>query len=225
MTWSGGTSLPTGLDFAEIDWLRTPATTWPERAAALVALNRAVAAGLHHFSVLLTRAEEVGFVGAIAAAQLGTIPAEASVLSIECSPASTDAPPGGGAVVRVGDAASIFSADLTNKVSTLLRKRKMPFQRKLMAGGSCEATAFAGLGLNASGLCLPLVNHHNMIDVHGVREGRRKRAVLAPEEIDLGDYDGLVDLLVAVAEQLDRQKETLPFSLQEIFDEQRHLLV
>ena len=64
-----------------------------------------------------------------------------------------------------------------------------------------------------------------MVDVNGVREGRRKRAVLAPEEIDLSDFDGLVDLLVAVTEQLDRQKKTLPFSLQEIFDEQRHLLV
>lgn len=193
-------------------------------AAALIALDRAEARGIHHFSVLLTRAEEVGFIGAIAACHLGTVPEGARLLSIECSPALPEAPPGAGPVVRVGDAASIFSADLTNKVSTLLRRAGLPFQRKLMAGGSCEATAFAALGINASGLCLPLVNHHNMVDVQAVRE-RRKPPRLAPEEIDLGDFDGLVELLVTVAENLDRHSDSLPFSLADLYAEQRHLLV
>ncbi|MGH8926129.1 MAG: hypothetical protein ACRDWA_16070 [Acidimicrobiia bacterium] len=193
-------------------------------AAGLVALDAATARGLHHFSVLLTRAEEVGFVGAVAAAKLGTIPDGARVLSIECSPASADAPLGAGPVVRVGDAASIFSAELTNRVSTLLRSSGLDHQRKLMAGGSCEATALAALGVNATGLCLPLANHHNMVDMAAVRAGTRK-ARLAPEEIDLGDFWGLVDLLLAVAEGLDQQKQTLPFSLEDIYANQRHLLV
>ncbi|MGH8959489.1 MAG: hypothetical protein ACRDVK_12550, partial [Acidimicrobiia bacterium] len=120
-------------------------------AASLVALDVATARGLHHLSALLTRAEEVGFVGAIAAAKLGTIPDGARVLSIECSPASADAPLGAGPVVRVGDAVSIFSADLTNRVSTLLRTSGLSHQRKLMAGGSCEATALSALGINATG--------------------------------------------------------------------------
>lgn len=193
-------------------------------AASLIALDRASARGLHHFSVLLTRAEEVGFVGAIAAAKLGTIPEGARVLSIECSPSSADAPLGAGPVVRVGDAASVFSADLTNRISTLMRTSGLSYQRKLMSGGSCEATALSALGINATGLCLPLANHHNMVDVVGVRAGKRK-ARLAPEEIDLKDFGGLVDLLLAVLSGLDHQKQMLPFSLEEIYEDQRHLLV
>ena len=193
-------------------------------AASLIALDLATARGLHHLSVLLTRAEEVGFIGAIAAAKLGTIPEGARVLSIECSPSSADAPLGAGPVVRVGDAASVFSADLTNRVSTLMRTTGVPYQRKLMAGGSCEATALSALGINATGLCLPLAHHHNMVDVAGVRAGKR-RARLAPEEIDLKDFGGLVDLLLAVVSGLDRQKQALPFSLEEIYEDQRHLLV
>ena len=193
-------------------------------AASLVALDLAADRGIHHLSVLLTRAEEVGFIGAIAAAKLGTIPDGARVLSIECSPASADAPLGAGPVVRVGDAASIFSADLTNRVSTLMRASGLPHQRKLMAGGSCEATALTALGINATGLSLPLANHHNMVDVAGVRAGQRK-ARLAPEEIDMSDFAGLIDLLIAVGSGIDRQKQTLPFSLEEIYEDQRHLLV
>jgi putative aminopeptidase FrvX len=193
-------------------------------AASLVALDLAAARGLPHLGVLLTRAEEVGFVGAIAATKLGTIPEGARVLSIECSPASADAPLGEGPVVRVGDAASIFSAELTNRVSTLLRRSGVAHQRKLMAGGSCEATALAASGIDATGLCLPLRNHHNMVDVEAVRTGSR-RARLAPEEIDMGDFWGLVDLLLAVTAGLDRQKQMLPFSLEDIYAEQRHLLV
>jgi endoglucanase len=193
-------------------------------AASLIALDRAREDGLHHFSVLLTRAEEVGFVGAIAAAKLGTIPDEARVLSIECSPASPDAPLGGGPVIRVGDAASVFSSELTNRVSMLLRHSGIGHQRKLMSGGSCEATALTALGINATGLCLPLANHHNMVNVAAVRAGKRT-ARLAPEEIDLGDFDGLISLLLAVAEGLDRQRETLPFSLESIYAQHRHLLV
>jgi hypothetical protein len=74
-----------------------------------------------------------------------------------------------------------------------------------MSGGSCEATALAALGIDATGLCLPLANHHNMVDVAGVRAGKKK-ARLAPEEIDMGDFAGLVDLLLAVLSGIDRQK-------------------
>ena len=193
-------------------------------AASLIALDLATARGLHHLSIILTRAEEVGFIGAIAAAKLGTIPEGARVLSIECSPSSADAPLGAGPVVRVGDAASVFPADLTNRISTLMRTTGLSYQRKLMAGGSCEATALSALGINATGLCLPLAHHHNMVDVAGVREGKRQPR-LAPEEIDLKDFGGLVDLLLAVVSGLDRQKQALPFSLEEIYEDQRHLLV
>lgn len=192
-------------------------------AAALAALDLAAKTGINHFSVLLTRAEEVGFIGAIAACKLGTIPAEARVLSIECSRSSADAPLGGGPVVRVGDAASVFSAELTNQVSAAVKDTGIRYQRKLMAGGSCEATAFCAYGYEASGLCLPLDNYHNMVDIDGVLAGRR-RARLGPERIDLADFQGLVDLLVVVAGKLDAQQGTLRQWLDDLYDEGQDVL-
>ncbi len=192
-------------------------------AAALDALDRARSLGLHHFSVLLTRAEEVGFVGAIAACELGTVPAAARILSIECSRASSEAPVGGGPIIRVGDASSVFTADLTNQVTAIARQRKIAHQRKLMAGGSCEATAFAVFGWAATGLCLALNNYHNMVDIDGVVAGSRKPR-LAPEEISLSDYRGLINLLVTVTNDLDAKASDLSNRLTDLYHQQRHLL-
>jgi endoglucanase len=192
-------------------------------AAALSALDRLAGAGAGHFSVLLTRAEEVGFVGAIAACELKTLPAGARVLSIECSRQSVDAPVGGGPIVRVGDASSVFSSELTNRVAGTARSADIPHQRKLMAGGSCEATAFVALGHEATGLCLALANYHNMVDIDGVRSGKRK-ARLGPEAISLSDFHGLVDLLESVALGLDSGKSKLPTRLRNLYAEERHVL-
>jgi len=93
-------------------------------AAALAALDRARgSADLRHFGVLLTRAEEMGFIGAIHAARTGSIPNGARLLSIEASRASADAPIGGGPVIRVGDALTAFDADLTNLIGRPPRER------------------------------------------------------------------------------------------------------
>lgn len=192
-------------------------------AAALSALDEAQRQGIRHFSVLLTRAEEVGFIGAIAACELGTIPKVAAILSIECSRASAEAPLGGGPVVRVGDASSVFTASLTNAIEGIARARQLPHQRRLMSGGSCEATAFTALGWEATGLCLPLGNYHNMVDIDGVLAGRRK-ARLAPEEIALSDYHGLVDLLVAAADDLGTTSDQLPARIRRLYEEGRHIL-
>ncbi|HKX74147.1 MAG TPA: hypothetical protein VJR05_02050 [Acidimicrobiia bacterium] len=192
-------------------------------AAALTALDRARLLGLHHFSVLLTRAEEVGFVGAIAACQLGTVAPSSRILSIECSRASTDAPLGRGAIVRVGDASSVFDADLSNRLSDIARTLKIPHQRKLMTGGSCEATAFAALGWQATGLCLALGNYHNMVDIDGVTAGRR-RPRLAPEEISLADYRGLIELLLAAAAEITSTKSDLPRRLAANYRRHRDIL-
>ncbi|MGH8928296.1 MAG: M20/M25/M40 family metallo-hydrolase [Acidimicrobiia bacterium] len=193
-------------------------------AASLSALDRLVASGLSHFSVLLTRAEEVGFVGAIAACELKTLALGTRVLSIECSRQSVDAPVGGGPIVRVGDASSVFSAELTNRVTEVVRSTGLPHLRKLMSGGSCEATAFAAFGYESTGLCLALDNYHNMVDLDGVRSGKR-RARLAPEEISLSDFSGLVNLLEALAVGLDSRKPTLPRRLRALYRDGRKILV
>jgi endoglucanase len=172
-------------------------------AAALAALDRARRVPhMTHFGVLLTRAEEMGFVGAIHAATSGVIPADARLLSIETSRASGDAPLGKGPVIRVGDASSVFDAELTNRITTAVRADGLTHQRKLMAGGSCEATAFGAYGFRAAGLCLPLENYHNMGNLDLVEQGSGK-AVPMPEEVSLGDFHGLVDLLLIAAEGVD----------------------
>src|SRR5437899_2824949 len=63
---------------------------------------------------LLTRAEEVGFLGALEAIRLGTVPASSTVLSLECSKALVNAPQGDGVIVRVGDRSSVFAPALTD---------------------------------------------------------------------------------------------------------------
>lgn len=193
-------------------------------AAALAALDRARRRpDLRHFAVLLTRAEEEGFIGAIAAAKQKTLSRDARILSIEASRALPDAPIGGGPVVRVGDASTVFDAELTNRVAALARRAGLAHQRKLMDGGTCEATAFGAYGYRATGLCLPLGNYHNMGDLDGVEAGRAE-ARPAPEVISLSDFDGLVRLLVETAAALDAPGSTIAERLDERFTEGSDLL-
>jgi endoglucanase len=192
-------------------------------AAALAALDRARRRpDLRHFGVLLTRAEEMGFVGALHAAKTGTIPSGARILSIETSRSSPDAPVGGGPVIRVGDAATVFDHDLTNRVSGAVAASGIRHQRKLMAGGVCEATAFGAFGYRATGLCLPLGNYHNMGNLDEVEAGRGKARPML-EEVSLADFHGLVDLLLAAANGVDADWD-LPRRLDEVYSEGKHLL-
>ncbi len=192
-------------------------------AAALAALDRArQAPELRHFGVLLTRAEEMGFVGALHAGLSGSIPEGSRILSIEASRTSREAPLGAGPIVRVGDASSVFDSQLTNVVTDAVRASGMRHQRKLMAGGSCEATAFGGLGYPATGLCLALDNYHNMGDLDAVEAGTGK-AVAKMEEISLEDFHDLVGLLLVAAAAVDNEPR-LGKRLVDIYDEGRHLL-
>jgi putative aminopeptidase FrvX len=193
-------------------------------AAALAAIDRARSdPALRHFGVLLTRAEEEGFIGAIGACRSGSIPERARLLSIETSRSFPESPIGGGPIVRVGDLSSIFDHDLTDAVTQVARSVGLRHQRKLMAGGSCEATAFGAYGYRATGLCLALGNYHNMADIDGVVAGAAP-ARLAPEEISLADFDGLITLMLAVAREIDGVGSALVDRLEARFQAGRHLL-
>lgn len=193
-------------------------------AAVLSALDRARKdPTLGHFGVVLTRAEEEGLLGSIGAARHQTIREDARVISVETSRAFPESPIGAGPVVRVGDASSIFSSELTNRVAAIAKRGNLRHQRKLMPGGTCEATAFVAFGYQATGLCLPLGNYHNMADIDGVRAGTAP-AILAPEEIDLDDFDGLVQLLVEVARYIDDDSDGPSTALANLFDQKRALL-
>ncbi len=144
---------------------------------------------------LFTRAEEVGFVGAIAAAKVGTIPKKCFVVAMETSSERPFAKIGDGPILRVGDKASTFTHAVTahcHQVAKDLAKadKKFVFQRKLMDGGTCESSAYCTLGYEATGLCVALGNYHNV-------DAKRKK--LGPEYIDLNDFAGAVKWFVALA--------------------------
>ena len=192
-------------------------------AAALAALDRARArADLLHFGILLTRAEEMGFVGAIHTAVTGSIPADARLLSIEASRASVDAPLGGGPVIRVGDAVTVFDRELTNRISRAVAASGLRHQRKLMVGGACEATAFGVYGFPAAGLCLPLGNYHNMGNLDEVEAGTGEPRPML-EVVSREDFHGLVDLLLVAAEAVDDEGD-LRERLDTVYSDGRHLL-
>lgn len=137
---------------------------------------------------LLTRAEEVGFAGAIAAARGRTLPAAARIVAIEASQALPHAPQGAGPILRVGDRTSIFDDGLTRWLARVAdelagaRGTRFAWQRRLMDGGTCESTAYQLYGYRCAALCVPLGNYHNMSD----------RGRIAVESIRLSDLVGLV---------------------------------
>jgi putative aminopeptidase FrvX len=165
-------------------------------AAALAVLDLLVEGSLrHHAAVLVTRAEEAGLIGASAAAFAQILPHEAAFVSIECSQAQPEAPQRAGPIVRVGDRMSVFDPDLTDHLCRIAGQiarsdGEFRWQRKLMPGGTCEASVFRAAGYRAAGLCIPLGHYHN-------RDAKRRR--IAAEYIDRQDWLGLVRLIAAAA--------------------------
>ncbi len=147
-----------------------------------------------HCYCLFTRAEEVGFIGAIGAAKSGTIPSGLPIVAIENSKELPSARMGDGPILRVGDKSSIFTPDVTaycERVGRALERRRPRFrmQRKLMDGGTCESTAFVAYGYPATGVCVALGNYHNM---------NEKRRRIASEYIALDDWRRMVDWFEAL---------------------------
>ncbi|TAJ23539.1 MAG: hypothetical protein EPO68_02830, partial [Planctomycetota bacterium] len=63
---------------------------------------------------VFTRAEETGFVGCLGLLRTRALRRDTRVIGLECSPQRASARPGRGAVVRVGDAASVFDPELSD---------------------------------------------------------------------------------------------------------------
>lgn len=178
-------------------------------AAALGAFDAiSKSPALAHVSLLFTRAEEIGFIGAIGAARGKTIPKGARLICLENSRSFPhDSPIGGGPIVRVGDKASVFTPELTNRISDIASDYAkthphFKYQRKLMPGGTCEATAFSTFGIASTCVCLPLGNYHNMEKIDEVAAGKAK-ARIGRECISTNDFHGLIELLEVVVEKLD----------------------
>lgn len=149
-----------------------------------------------NFIGLLTRAEEVGFIGAIGHLQLGWLQkAKRPVIcvSLETSRTLPNAVIGNGPVVRLGDRRTVFDPGALN-VLTQLATRLLPHrhQRRIMDGGTCEATAATVFGFPTIGLSIPLGNYHNQ-GFEGGPDCRGKHGP-APEFVHLSDIAGMLVL-------------------------------
>ena len=77
-----------------------------------------------HCVGLFTRAEEVGFVGAIKLAQSDLLPRHVTILSLETSTPRGTAEIGKGPIVRVGDRVSSFDGPATAKLLAVAQRRR-----------------------------------------------------------------------------------------------------
>ena len=96
---------------------------------------------------VFTRAEEVGLLGAGGIVRARTVPRRVPIIVLETSKALPGAEIGGGPVIRVGDAMSVFDPRIEYAIHSTARglgktKRSFRFQRQLMSGGVCEATLY-----------------------------------------------------------------------------------
>lgn len=173
--------------------------------ATLIELKRARARV--HVTGVLSRAEEVGFHGALALAANSTRPkrqrrpgyiaADSLVISLETSRELPGVKIGNGVIVRVGDKASVFDSEATRfltEVAVGLQQRQphFMFQRALMSGGTCEATAYQQFGFRSTAVCVALGNYHNCGSNNG----------LVAEYVSLADALAMKDLLVESAKRM-----------------------
>ncbi len=163
-------------------------------SVSLAAMERTRTNRRMNLHVLLTRAEEEGFVGTLGAIEDEAIPRNAIVINVEASKAIPGVEIGGGPVIRVGDRRKTFdpqAESLLLAARATLPKSK-PVQRWLMSGGTCEATPWGLYGWRATGVAIPLGNYHN--------QGPRNR--LAPEAVSVKDLVTAVDLIETAAERV-----------------------
>jgi len=153
-----------------------------------------------NFIGILTRAEEVGFIGAIGHLKLGWIEKSKRptvLISLETSRTLPGAEFGKGPIVRLGDKATTFDPGAL-KVLTDLAIEVLPgrHQRRIMDGGTCEATAATAFEVPAIGISIPLGNYHNQSFEGGPDAAPTNGP--APEFVDLSDIQGMLELCQAL---------------------------
>jgi putative aminopeptidase FrvX len=142
---------------------------------------------------VFTRAEEVGFLGTLGMIRSGALPHEAKVISVETSKALPGVVLGGGPVIRLGDRASMFDHRMVYFMDAVARDlakrdRRFRFQRRVMDGGTCEATPYQLAGHIAGGVAVPLHNYHN--------QGKTR---IGAEAVAIQDVEAAIELLTELA--------------------------
>ena len=145
---------------------------------------------------IFTRAEEVGFVGAIELAKRWHLPDGVCFVSLETSAPRGGAEQGKGPVIRVGDRTSVFHDGVTAELLDAATGAGITHQRALLDGGSCEATAMNLYGIPAAGISVLLGNYHNCPPQSGIAE----------EFISLADTKNLVKLITATTIRMAQRK-------------------
>jgi endoglucanase len=171
---------------------------------------------------VLTRAEEVGFHGALALAGSGKLRRNSLVISLETSREIPPVKMGAGVIVRVGDRASVFDSEATRFLSEVASRlagadRTFAFQRALMSGGTCEATAFQEFGYQTAAVCVALGNYHNCAPNNRI----------AAEYVSATDCVQLVKLMVESARAMPQYAKlisALPERLTELSQVARNML-
>lgn len=152
--------------------------------------------GSSPFLGLITRGEEVGFVGAVGHLDLGWLAGatrQVVAVSLEASRTLPGAEVGKGPVLRLGDWRTVFSSGGLKVLADLGQKLlKGRHQRRLMDGGSCEATAAIAWGLETIGMSVPLGNYHNQ-SLEGGPDSRGPNGP-APEFVHIDDIDGMAKM-------------------------------
>ena len=156
-------------------------------SVAVAAMERACLSRRANLHALLTRAEEEGFVGTLAAIQDEAVPRNAVIVNVEASKAIPGVEIGGGPVIRVGDRRKTFEPGAESLLLAARAKlpKSKPVQRWLMSGGTFEATPWGQIGWRTTGLAIPLGNYHN--------QGPRNR--LAAEIVSVKDLATAVDII------------------------------
>lgn len=152
------------------------------------------------FIGLLTRGEEVGYIGAIGHFELGWIQQakrDLLFISLETSRTLPGADIGKGPVVRLGDRYTVFSAG-PMRVFTELAETVLPgkHQRRVMDGGTCEGTVAVAYGYPTVAISVPLGNYHNQSFQGGPDSAGPNGP--APEYVHAEDLKGLITLCNAL---------------------------
>jgi endoglucanase len=152
-----------------------------------------------HCLGIFSRAEEVGFWGAIQLARSKILPKDVTILSLETSAPRGGAEIGRGPIVRVGDRLSIFDSAATAEVMGAAAENGIPVQRCLLDGGSCEASAYQLYGYRSAAASIGLGNYHNCAP----------DGMIKCEYVSVDDYANMVRLCVALVNGASKRRDPL----------------
>lgn len=152
---------------------------------------------------IFTRGEEVGYIGCIAFLKKNLLSKKSFCISIESSRELPGAKIGEGPVLRLGDRSTLFQSHVSNWMWRVAEKiktqnKRFKFQRRVMDGGSCEATALSTYGHLTSGISIPLGNYHN--------QGKTKPAA---EYISMQDLEKTAQLCLELSMHMPESFEQL----------------